>query len=67
MRRRKKRSEPKQQISILVTQSDWVLIRDEAARHGMPITKLCLNWWMMPHIEKLRRESKRHENNNHRP
>ena len=40
------------QISLRYPLPVWCLIRDEAARRGIPITELCQEW-IAPHLAQL--------------
>ncbi|WP_145197251.1 hypothetical protein [Thalassoglobus polymorphus] len=42
----------KKQISIFLPISDWRILRQEAARLGVPITELCRRW-ICPEIAEL--------------
>lgn len=52
-------TEMRKQISIFLPLSDWRLIRDEAARLGVPITELCRRW-MRADLTDLRTRGAEH-------
>jgi hypothetical protein len=49
------KTEKQKQISMFVSLSDWLAIRQEAARQKIPMTELCRRW-LKPGIEELTKE-----------
>ena len=48
----------RKQIQIYLPLADWTLVRDEAARLGLPMTELARRW-IEPELARLRRQPPR--------